>query len=246
MPDGGPDLQFDRAEFAAPVALACGACRHPIGDTYFELNGHVLCPPCRDRAVATREQGTGLGRIAWATAAGLGAAAVGAVVWYAVREITRLEIGLIAIAVGIAVGTAVRRGAQGRGGVAYQILAVLLTYLSIASANAPAVWNAFRHDIATQVARRAAAQLSGPDTPAVSPDADAIRARVDEITAHLPLRVWLWLGSVVLRSPFLGGPQHFIGWLIIFFGLQQAWRLTRATPFEVTGPFSLAERAASA
>ena len=64
--------------------------------------------------------------------------------------------------------------------------------------------------------------------------------------AVLPLRAWVWFGGVVLRSPFLGGPQQFIGWLIIFFGLQQAWRLTRATPFEVTGPFSLAARAAPA
>src|SRR2546422_10721660 len=98
-----------------PVALACGACRHPIADAYFELNGHVLCPPCRDRALAAHEEGTAPGRIVRATAAGLVAAVLGTIVWYAVREITRLEIGLIAIAVGIAVGTAGRPGGRGRG-----------------------------------------------------------------------------------------------------------------------------------
>ena len=228
MPDGGTDLQFDRAEFATPVALACAACRLPIGDAYFELNGHVLCPPCRDRTIATREESSAPGRVARGTAAGLGAAVLGTIVWYAVREITRLEIGLIAIGVGILVGTAVRRGARGRGGIPYQVLAVLLTYLSIASANAPLVWTGVRHGIASQVAGQEAA------------DSEAVRARVDAIVAHLPLHVWLWIGWAVLRSPFFGGPQNFIGWLIIFFGLQQAWRLTRATPFQMTGPFSLA------
>jgi hypothetical protein len=243
VPDGGPDLQFDRAEFATPVALACGACQRPIGDSYFELNGHVLCPPCRDRVVATHQEGTAPGRLVRAGAAGLAAAVLGAIVWYAVREITKLEIGLIAIAVGIGVGTAVRRGARGRGGMPYQVLAVLLTYLSIASSNAPAIWNGFRHGIENQVAHRLAAAGTAPT--ATSPDPEAVRARVDAVIAHLPPSVWLWIAWVVLESPFLGGPEHFIGWLITFFGLQQAWRMTRATPFEVTGPFSLAERAAS-
>src|SRR5207247_727998 len=106
----------------------------------------------------------------------------------------------------------------GRGRIPYQVLAVMLTYLSIASANAPVVWTGFRHGIATQVAGRAAAQSPGPATPVISPDSEAVRARVDEIMAHLPLTVWLWIGWIVLKSPFFGGPQQFIGWLIIFFG----------------------------
>jgi hypothetical protein len=237
-------LQFERAEFEAPAALGCAACKRPIGDSYFELNGHVICPPCRDRALAERGDGGGASRLARGTVFGLGAAALGTVVWYAVREITRLEIGLIAIGIGIAVGVGVRRGARGRGGPAYQILAVLLTYLSIASANAPLVWNGVHRAIAVEVARQATAQSSGAGgTPPVSPDSDAVKARVGEVIAHLPLVTWLWFAWVVLKSPFFGGAQNIIGWLIIFFGLQQAWRLTRALPFALSGPFSLAERA---
>ena len=85
-----------------------------------------------------------------------------------------------------------------------------------------------------------------PEPTAVSPDSDVVRARVDQIVAQLPFRAWLRIGWLVVESPFLAGYQNVIGWLIILFGLQQAWRLTRATPFRVTGPFSLAERAAPA
>jgi hypothetical protein len=46
----------------------------------------------------------------------------------------------------------------------------------------------------------------------------------------------------VARSPFLEGASNIIGWLIIFFGLQQAWRITGASAIEVAGPFSVANR----
>jgi hypothetical protein len=41
-------------------------------------------------------------------------------------------------------------------------------------------------------------------------------------------------------SPFLGGTENVIGWFIIAIGLYQAWKLTRALPIQVLGPFSLA------
>src|SRR5262249_5623094 len=121
-PPAPGDLQFEHAEFAAPAGLACVACKIPIGTTYFELNGHVICEPCRDRSVAARERDSALVRFGGAAALGLAAAALGAIAWYAVREVTHLEIGLVAIVVGIAVGTAVRRGARGRGGVRCPVL----------------------------------------------------------------------------------------------------------------------------
>ena len=235
------ELQFEHAEFAAPAGLACVACKVPIGTTYFELNGHVICEPCRDRSVAARERDSAFVRLGGAAALGLVAAGLGAVGWYAVREITHLEIGLVAIVVGIVVGTAVRRGARGRGGIGYQVLAVVLTYLSIVSANAPYVWTGIRRAMADEVAHRMSAQAPAP-TP-TSPDSDVVRARVDQMVVQLPSRAWLRIGWLVVESPFLAGYQNVIGWLIILFGLQQAWRLTRATPFRVTGPFSLAARA---
>src|SRR5438093_13776686 len=99
-PPAPGELQFEHAEFAAPVGLSCVACKMPIATTYFELNGHVICEPCRDRAVAARGRDSGVTRLGGAALLGLGAAVLGAVAWYAVREITHLEIGLVAIVVG--------------------------------------------------------------------------------------------------------------------------------------------------
>jgi hypothetical protein len=243
-PSAESDVQFDRAEYAEATALACAACKRPIGDTYFEVNHAVVCWPCRDRIVSAREHGSAPGRLVAAALLGVAAAALGAVVWYAVREITNLEIGLIAIAVGLLVGMAVRRGARGRGGVGYQVLAVVLTYLAIVSANAPYMWRAIRHGVAVDVARQM--NDANPGEAAPSPDAPDVQARVNEVVARLPLSVWGRIGWLVLESPFRAGVQNAIGWIIIFFGLQQAWRLTRATPFAVAGPFSLAGRATSA
>ena len=42
------ELDFDRAEFklTMPSAVACLACKEPVEDAYFQVNGQVLCAPC--------------------------------------------------------------------------------------------------------------------------------------------------------------------------------------------------------
>jgi hypothetical protein len=238
-------LQFDTVETSTPTAgLSCAACQVPIGDTYFEINGKVACPNCQNQIASAVASGGGALPFVTAALFGAVAGAVGAVVWYFVREVTKLEIGLIAIVVGILVGNAVRRGSGNRGGLAYQVLAVVLTYLAIVSANVPAVWGGLRMGIASSVATEIASHLPQGE-PAPAPDSDRVQAQVDEIVAHLPTSVWGSIGLVILESPFLEGVSNVIGWLIIFFGLQQAWRLTRATPVQLTGPYSLAQRGAA-
>ncbi len=236
------ELQFERADFIAPAALTCVTCKLPIGDEYFEINAHVVCPLCRDRLLAARAQGSSGGRFLRAFFFGLGAAAAGAVLWYTVREITQLEIGLIAIVLGIFVGSAIRRGAQGRGGLPYQILAVMLTYLAIVSANAPYVLSGVRKSIAHDLETLQKQYADAPPPPVGSKPLPT----VDQAIAQLGTRAWLKISWWILASPFLAGIQNFLGWLIIFFGLQQAWRLARAAPFQVTGPFRLSASAAPA
>jgi len=63
----------------------------------------------------------------------------GAAIYYAVIAITHLEIGLVAILIGYMVGYAVRRGAGGRGGLRFQILAAVLTYGAVGLAYAPLI-----------------------------------------------------------------------------------------------------------
>ena len=64
-------------------------------------------------------------------------AAVGSGGWYAILKLLNMELGLIAIVVGLMVGFAVRWGSEGRGGWLYQGLAILLTYCSIVSTYMP-------------------------------------------------------------------------------------------------------------
>ena len=161
-PGGADDLQFDRAEPAPPPAgvgepvpvpvpvdsqtpvpppgvTACAACGEPIADGYFEANGKVVCPRCRDAVLAAQAGGSGLVRLVKATFFGVLAGIVGATIWWAVRHFTGYEVGLIAVVVGLMVGGAVKAGSQGRGGIGYQLVAVLLTYLAIAANYAPDV-----------------------------------------------------------------------------------------------------------
>jgi len=232
-------LQLDRAEFDTPTELTCTACGVPIGETYFTANSKVLCPRCRDRLAAEQTEGSCVGRLIKATALGLFAAGVGAGVWYAVREVTHLEIGLIAIVVGLVVGSAVRHGAGGRGGRVYQVLAVLLTYVAIVSANAPYVWTGMKLGLAEQVAERMNEQTPGST---VTADSAEVRDKVDEAMGQLPAYVWAYMAWTVAQTPFLEGWSNIIGLLIILFGLQQAWRIAGAAAIEVAGPFSVANR----
>jgi len=168
--DNLDDLQFDRAETAPPAPSAptatglgepvpttsappavgapgvtvCAACGEPIADVYFEGNGKVVCPPCRDAVVASQTGGSAVARLFKATLFGLLGGAVGATIWWAVRHFTGYEVGYVAVAVGFLVGGAVKAGADKRGGIAYQLLAVVLTYLAIAANYIPDIVHELR------------------------------------------------------------------------------------------------------
>jgi hypothetical protein len=133
MPDSG-DLQFERAEYSGggsgPV---CCTCKQPAIPQHFQFRGRVYCAPCQqqiEHSIANLHQSGDMGR---AALFGLGAAVLGSAIYYGVVAITHYELGLIAVLVGYLVGKAVRKGSGSAGGLQYQLLAVGLTYLSIAS-----------------------------------------------------------------------------------------------------------------
>ena len=143
---GQQELQFDRVEGAAPAAAAaaCASCQRTIPDVYYEAAGKVFCAQCREAAQASLTGGSGMARLLKALALGAVAAAISAGVWYAIIKLTGYELGIVAIAVGIAVGMAVRLGSEGRGGWAYQLIAVLLTYVAIGTSYVPLVMEGMR------------------------------------------------------------------------------------------------------
>ncbi len=141
-PPESDGLQFDRAEFAegaGPAAVvSCAACQRPIAEAYYEINGTVFCEPCRVGIEANLRGGSGLARWLRAAAYGTGAAVLGTIAYVAFRRLSpNWDIAFVAIFVGFLVGKAVRKGSRGLGGLAYQILAMLLTYTSLAMTYCP-------------------------------------------------------------------------------------------------------------
>jgi hypothetical protein len=135
-----PTLQFDAAEPAtASATSACAACNRALTDSYHTVNAKLLCEACRRRLESAWTSGAGAANFGRAFIFGLGAAAVGAGIYYAVLALTGYEIGLIAILVGFIVGRAVAVGSGGRGGLRYQVTAVALTYCSIVATYVPLI-----------------------------------------------------------------------------------------------------------
>jgi hypothetical protein len=143
MTDDG--LQFDRTERAETAAVAlCGYCNQPLDGSYYQINERAACQRCHAQLMASLEKHSPLVSFVVATVFGTAAAALGGLVWYAVRALTGYEIGLIAVAVGFAVGFAVHKGSNNRGGPLYQALAILLTYVGICGQYVPDLWKGFR------------------------------------------------------------------------------------------------------
>ncbi len=130
QPEG---LQFDHAEFeqVLPASIFCAACKRPIVENYYEIGGAIVCEPCRTLIDSQLRGGSGFVRFLRALAFGTGAAAVGTAAYAAFIRATNIDFGLISILVGYLIGRAVRAGSRNRGGLAYQLLAVLFTYLAI-------------------------------------------------------------------------------------------------------------------
>ncbi len=151
MSEQTSEPQFERMEPREETAQStCSACQRSIPETYFEAAGRIFCEPCRDAVMTSLRGGSGAARLLKALLFGIGAAAVSAVVWYAIVKLTGYELGIIAVAVGFAVGGAVRAGAEQRGGWAYQTIAVVLTYLAIAASYVPLVIESFRAQATTE------------------------------------------------------------------------------------------------
>jgi hypothetical protein len=150
QPTNPGELQFDQADYTADslaaqsAATCCAACKAPIVDTYFESGGKILCATCRDRIETAARRGAGITGVLKALVFGTIGAAIGAFLYYAIMRITGLNIGLVAVVVGVLVGGAVRAGSGNRGGKFYQFLAVFLTYSAIAAMYIPDMMEAIQ------------------------------------------------------------------------------------------------------
>jgi hypothetical protein len=252
-------LQFERAEYqqGAAAALACSECRRTLTHSYFQAGGRIVCEACAYTLQGQQGGGSALGRASRAVGAGLMAAILGSLLYYAIGALTGYEFALVAIVVGFAVGAAVRWGSRGRGGWAYQALAMALTYLAIVSTYIPAVVGGLREvaveqsvEASTEPDDAAEDATAIPDAsvasePANEADVTAVAESSSDTTAKqlTMTETALVFGTLLViaaAAPFLAGFENIIGLIIIGIGLYEAWKLNRKEEFEVTGPHPVA------
>lgn len=270
QPDFKPELlPFDVAEGrddgAHLTAPTCGRCSAAITTAYYEVNEAIVCQSCRDALESPPS--SKLRRVSAAFGLGALAALGGSILYFAVAAITGREFGLVAIVVGFMVGKAVHAGSRGRGGWAYQALAVSLTYLAIVSTYVPLIAKEFQSTPSRTAGQRGVRPPA--DTSAVSPAHSATRlaSRDSTVTgarpvsefsvsqagtpstagtasagsAHLSVgTVLLGVGALVLLAaimPIAAGFSNIIGLLIIGIAVFEAWRLNRRVALTIAGPF---------
>lgn len=232
------EMQFDRADFVQPPAgPACDVCGRALQGHYFDINGRMACEGCRYAVETALQQRGGASGLLKAAFAGLGAAVAGSILYYAVREITGYEIGLISILVGWGVGKAVSWGSRAKGGWVYQSLAVFLTYMAIVSTYLPIVVQSLRERQAKGKAVATAPAQAGKAT-AASPPANQPSKPQPVSLGHALMGVGALL-LLVAALPFLAGAKNLLGLLIIGFGLWEAWKLNRRADLSISGPFQV-------
>jgi hypothetical protein len=258
------ELQFDRVASDAPTgasasagaAVTCAICSTPIHTHYYHVNGMPACARCRETAAAQATTPRGWGPLAWAAALGIGAAIVGAGIYYAVIAITDFEIGIVAILIGYMVGYAVRKGAGDRGGRRFQVLAAVLTYWAVGLAYTPLAFKQVGGEASKTPAAAVADSARAPVSDSVSapsPDtAQALAANDTEQNAsHRSLLfsfgvLFVFVFALPVVAIVGSLPSGLLSALIIFIGLRTAWQKTAALPLEVTGPYRVGARSPAA
>jgi hypothetical protein len=238
-------LQFEKAEVAFSGLRVCASCNGGLDREYYEAGGKFICPACAHNLGADRTA-----HLLRAALFGGGAAAVGTLVWFLVIKLSGSEFGLIAIAVGLLVGFAVRYGARGHGGARYQALAMALTYFSITASYVPLVIegmaepgsandgkSAGNDSAASGTTGPAARGEAAPPTAPSEPTPAPVQSAAQQASAGGLVVALLLVFGIALASPFLGGFSNIMGILIIGIALYEAWKLNRRVL--VTGPYQM-------
>jgi hypothetical protein len=180
-----PYPDFTRAEYADPA---------PDPDAPF-----INAPQTPDATLLTR-----------AILFGLGGAIAGAIIDALFIGITHINLGYIALLIAYLVARAMTLGSNGQGGRAYQITALILTYLSVAAAHSGLLWWDLKRS----------EHLSVP------------------LNLHnLTLLAKYGIESPFLRFQDSAG-SAILGLFILFIGLRAAWRMTSGVPGAVRHPFA--------
>ncbi|RKH03754.1 hypothetical protein D7X74_35990 [Corallococcus sp. CA047B] len=197
-----------------------------------------MCPKCRKEVESASTGGSKALRVLKAGAFGFGAAIAGVAVYCGVG-LTGYNMGLLLILVGWMVGTAVFKGSEGRGGLVYQVLAVLLTYLALGAARVPEVKARSKAESESRP-RRVSSRVfdRAHDSPIhqfFSPDMGDAMSREEVLVIEI-----LNTSTLVVRGPAYEATQRPVSGLLYGFALYVAWRRNRRAVLSVVGPFQWA------
>jgi hypothetical protein len=262
MADGfGSKPQFDTAEFKpATSGDACSFCNASVSSGgYYRLNGKMACASCAQKvqAIMPVDEHAKLVR---AVLFGIGGAVVGLALYAGVEIMTGWTIGYLALAVSFIVAKAMMMGSGGIGGRRYQVVALLLTYAAISMAFVPfALSMKYKEEKAARAAQNSTGipasdtTLQGsqspsqttPSTTTNAPPATKEDAQSTDTDSDSPKpisrgKAILVLVGIGLASPFLEltGISGIIGLVILYVGMQIAWRLAAGAPrVKIEGPY---------
>ena len=238
-----PTPQFGTAEYVGmPGSDHCQFCHQPIAGNYFRANGAMTCPGCAEKMRGELAKDTHAAYVR-GLLFGVGAAILGMVLYATFAIVTGIVIGYASLAVGWLVGKAMIKGSNGIGGRRYQIAAVLLTYAAVSTAAIP-VWIHYANENKTSHHQKTA-QSQGSSESGGEPDSgqeDSAAKPHPTFVAAIGTLLLLGLASpfLELSGNFLGG---MIGLVILYVGMQFAWKFTAARPLEIFGPFENAPQA---
>ncbi len=229
--------QFATAEYAhLPGTERCRICGNLIAGEYYRVNSQMACAKCATEARDGQPTDSHAAFLR-ALLLGTGAAALGLIIYSGFAIVTGWTIGYIALLVGWLVAKAMMRGSNGMGGTRYQISAILLTYAAISLAAVPVA-------IAYQIKNAPARHAQSDATEGTSAPDNAQGAQPDAQQSHMSFGAAAGqLVLIGLASPFLelqNPGSGIMGLIILFVGLSIAFRLTKARPLDVDGPFNAA------
>jgi hypothetical protein len=229
-----PDLRFDRAEYAkdGEKAAPCSMCKGPLAGSYWKWQQHIVCAGCRARLEASLAESQSGARLAKAALQG-GAAALACGIAYAIFvATTKMQFALATIGIAYVVARVLRKASGGVGGRRFQILAVALTYVAATMGYAPGIWAGLKEASAKRAKVEASPEPAGEQ-------ADAQEHPAPQRSIGAVIVAVGFLVGIMLAAPFLELTHAPLGLLIVAFGLWEAWRLSRAPPLRVEGPFQV-------
>jgi len=242
-----PTPQFGTAEYAPKSGTdVCKSCNQGISGQYFRVNGSLACARCVDQLKNQIPKDTHA-LFVRGLVFGFGGAILGLILYSGFSIITGIAIGYVSLAIGWIIAKVIKVGSRGIGGRRYQVAAAALTYAAVSMAAIPIyVSQAIKQRAPNQTQTRPAPPAnSDPATPSsggspasgqdLAKPASAGEPRMN------PFKAFGILALLGLASPFLelASPVNgALGLVILFVGMNIAWRLAAGPKIDILGPFA--------